>query len=180
MINETIKPTKNNNSGSSPGGVGGVLGNIGGGKSIVPLFRITVAWEIDKKQEVRVYEARSPQQAWQAAVLEKIGISENENENEKNLKNLKKKSEDRILLPMNGSVLLYDQGIVINSERLKLIYDGNKDSESIGERTDDVLTGSAVDPRMSPLGNSVAFVVNGDLYVQHVRTSSSNHSYDGK
>jgi hypothetical protein len=32
-----------------------------------------VAWEIDKKQEVRVYEARSPQQAWQAAVLEKIG-----------------------------------------------------------------------------------------------------------
>lgn len=41
---------------------------------MVPLFRVTVAWEIKGKQVVRVYEARSPQQAWQAAVLEKIGI----------------------------------------------------------------------------------------------------------
>ena len=43
-------------------------------KNIVPLFRVTVAWEINNEQVVRVYEARSPQQAWQAAVLEKIGI----------------------------------------------------------------------------------------------------------
>lgn len=40
----------------------------------MPLFRVTVAWEINNEQVVRVYEARSPQQAWQAAVLEKIGI----------------------------------------------------------------------------------------------------------
>ena len=33
-----------------------------------------MAWEINNEQVVRVYEARSPQQAWQAAVLEKIGI----------------------------------------------------------------------------------------------------------
>jgi hypothetical protein len=64
--------------------------------------------------------------------------SNEKNENEK---------KDKILLPMNGSVLLYDQGIAINSERLKILYD-SKD-----ERTD-VLTGSAVDPRMSPLGTT--------------------------
>jgi hypothetical protein len=62
--------------------------------------------------------------------------SDKKNENEKKCK---------IILPMSGSVLLYDEGIVINSERLKIVYD-SKD-----ERTD-VLTGSAVDPRMSPLG----------------------------
>ena len=46
-------------------------------KTFVPLFRVTVAWEIQGKQVVRVYEARSPQQAWQAAVLEQIGIEPN-------------------------------------------------------------------------------------------------------
>ena len=46
-------------------------------RTLVPLFRVTVAWEIKGKQVVRVYEARSPQQAWQAAVLEKIGIESN-------------------------------------------------------------------------------------------------------
>ena len=43
-------------------------------RTLVPLFRVSVAWEIKGSQVVRVYEARSPQQAWQAAVLEKIGI----------------------------------------------------------------------------------------------------------
>ena len=46
-------------------------------RTLVPLFRVTVAWEIKGKQVVRVYEARSPQQAWQAAVLEKVGIESN-------------------------------------------------------------------------------------------------------
>eukprot|EP00596_Hydrurales_sp_CCMP1899_P005448 CAMPEP_0119040628 /NCGR_PEP_ID=MMETSP1177-20130426/10632_1 /TAXON_ID=2985 /ORGANISM="Ochromonas sp, Strain CCMP1899" /LENGTH=416 /DNA_ID=CAMNT_0007005893 /DNA_START=57 /DNA_END=1304 /DNA_ORIENTATION=+ len=87
----------------------------------------------------------------------------NENENEK--------KKDKILLPMNGSVLLYDEGIVINSERLKILYNSK-------DECTDVLTGSAVDPRMSPLGNTVAFVINDDLYVQHVRTSVSNHTYE--
>jgi hypothetical protein len=49
-------------------------------RNLVPLFRVTVAWEIKGKQVVRVYEARSPQQAWQAAVLEKIGLEPTEND----------------------------------------------------------------------------------------------------
>ena len=45
------------------------------GKVLTPLFRITVAWEVGNgKQAVKVYEAKSPQQAWQAAVLETTGL----------------------------------------------------------------------------------------------------------
>lgn len=76
--------------------------------------------------------------------------SKEKNENEKNLeKKNENEKKDKILLPMNGSILLYDQGIAINSERLKILYD------STDERTD-VLTGSAVDPRMSPIGTTTA------------------------
>ena len=40
-----------------------------------PLFRITVAWEVGNgKQAVKVYEARSPSQAWQAALVETVGL----------------------------------------------------------------------------------------------------------
>lgn len=39
---------------------------ISEGKVLTPLFRITVAWEVGNgKQAVKVYEAKSPQQAWQ-------------------------------------------------------------------------------------------------------------------
>ena len=48
------------------------------------MFRVTVAWEINNEQVVRVYEARSPQQAWQAAVLEKIGIETSPNSTTEN------------------------------------------------------------------------------------------------
>ena len=45
------------------------------GKVLTPLFRITVAWEVGNgKHAVKVYEAKSPQQAWQAAVLETTGL----------------------------------------------------------------------------------------------------------
>eukprot|EP01036_Dinobryon_divergens_P023401 gene23401-31743_t len=44
---------------------------------LVPLFRITVSWQIGAEPVamIRVYEARSPQQAWQAAMLESLGLS---------------------------------------------------------------------------------------------------------
>ena len=43
---------------------------------LVPLFRITVSWQIGAEPVAmtRVYEARSPQQAWQAAMLESLGL----------------------------------------------------------------------------------------------------------
>ena len=48
---------------------------ISEGKVLTPLFRITVAWEVGNGQQaVKVYEAKSPQQAWQAAVLETVGL----------------------------------------------------------------------------------------------------------
>ena len=79
-------------------GISGVAGAPGlsvarNNKTLVPLFRVTVAWEIKGKQVVRVYEARSPQQAWQAAVLEKIGI-ESATENNGSQPVLVKNEED--------------------------------------------------------------------------------------
>lgn len=56
----------------------------GTNRNIVPIFRISIAWQIPKLPLrsdsvedviVRVYEGRTPQQAWQAAMLETIGIS---------------------------------------------------------------------------------------------------------
>lgn len=45
------------------------------GERLVPLFRISVAWVGDQNQPfVRVYEAKSPQVAWQAAMLEPLGL----------------------------------------------------------------------------------------------------------
>jgi len=56
-------------------------------RPLLPLFRLSVAWHIgDEKNigtsteqdsvQVRVYEARSPQQAWQSAMLEGLGIKD--------------------------------------------------------------------------------------------------------
>ena len=43
---------------------------ISEGKVLTPLFRITVAWEVGNGQQaVKVYEAKSPQQAWQGTDL---------------------------------------------------------------------------------------------------------------
>jgi hypothetical protein len=43
--------------------------------SLRPVFRITVAWEVGNgKQAVKVYEAKSPSQAWQAALVETVGL----------------------------------------------------------------------------------------------------------
>ena len=45
------------------------------GKSVYPIFRISIAWSTDFGQPcIRVYEAKSPQLAWQAAMLESIGL----------------------------------------------------------------------------------------------------------
>ena len=42
----------------------------------LPLFRVTVAWELDDgTQAVRVYEAKSMPQVWQAAMIEKVGTN---------------------------------------------------------------------------------------------------------
>ncbi len=41
----------------------------------MPLFRLTVAWELDDDtQVIRVYEGKSPQLAWQSAMLERVGV----------------------------------------------------------------------------------------------------------
>jgi hypothetical protein len=56
-------------------------------RPLQPLFRLSVAWHIGDETsigtateqehvQVRVYEARSPQQAWQAAMLESLGIKD--------------------------------------------------------------------------------------------------------
>jgi hypothetical protein len=44
-------------------------------KVTIPLFRLSVAWMLGNgERRIRVYEARSPQQAWQAAMLETEGV----------------------------------------------------------------------------------------------------------
>jgi hypothetical protein len=46
-----------------------------------PLFRISICWVLDKagvQKCNRVYEGKSPQLAWQAAMLETIGINDNQ------------------------------------------------------------------------------------------------------
>lgn len=43
--------------------------------TVMPLFRLSVAWVMNNgERRVRVYEARSPQQTWQAAMLETEGV----------------------------------------------------------------------------------------------------------
>lgn len=54
-----------------------------GQEEMVPLFRISVCWMLGRRGDercVRVYEGRSPQLAWQAVLLEQIGLEQNANE----------------------------------------------------------------------------------------------------
>lgn len=47
------------------------------GGTVCPLFRIVVSWATDLGQLfIRVYEAKTPQLAWQAAMLESLGVEE--------------------------------------------------------------------------------------------------------
>lgn len=123
----------------------------------------------------------------------------NDKTNELNLKS--EEIRNRILLPMKGSVLIYDNDIQINSERLKMIYDqnsglnseinSNKNEKKEKEMKENEkkenaalpvpapIPVPAIDPQLSPLGNTIAFVLNKDLYVQHVRASASSHEYGG-
>ena len=72
----------------------------------------------------------------------------------------------RIMLPLHGSVLLYESNPsdisgVPSSAPLQVLYD----STTTGE--------SAVDPQLSPTGNAVAFVLNDDLYVQYLSSTQT-------
>ena len=44
---------------------------------LVPLFRLTIGWLVNGSETpvVRIYEAKSPQAAWQAAMLERLGVN---------------------------------------------------------------------------------------------------------
>ena len=66
----------------------------------------------------------------------------------------------RLMVPMDGQVLLYDSSIKVASERLHVVYDG----------TD----GAAVDPHLSPDANMVAFVINDDLYTINISNDLLN------
>ena len=51
------------------------IDSVQDGDRHIPLFRISVAWVGEQNQPfVRVYEAKSPQIAWQAAMLEPLGL----------------------------------------------------------------------------------------------------------
>eukprot|EP01035_Chromulina_nebulosa_P019554 gene19554-25453_t len=53
------------------------------GTTTSPLFRLTVSWQLNNGTfHPRVYEAKSPQQAWQAAMLEKLGSVSDSEDNE--------------------------------------------------------------------------------------------------
>ena len=74
----------------------------------------------------------------------------------------------RIMLPLHGSILLYESTT------------STKNDQSTGEQSplqvlyDSAVTGeSAVDPQLSPQGNAVAFVLNDDLYVQYLSTTTT-------
>ena len=72
----------------------------------------------------------------------------------------------RIMLPLHGSVLLYDSNATESQSGnaqspLQVLYD----TATTGE--------SAVDPQLSPKGNVVAFVLNDDLYVQYLSSTNT-------
>ena len=66
----------------------------------------------------------------------------------------------RLIVPLGGKVLLYERSSSSSadsaqeSNECRVIYDGS--------------AGDAVDPHLSPDGNSVAFVINDDLYAMQI------------
>jgi hypothetical protein len=53
---------------------------------MIPLYRLTVSWELEfGKMEIKVYEAKTPQQCWQSAMLENLGQSNNNTEIDNNI-----------------------------------------------------------------------------------------------
>lgn len=65
----------------------------------------------------------------------------------------------KMMIPMAGRVLIYDESIANEDDRLYVLYDGS--------------SGEAFDPQLSPDGNLVAFVINNDLYVLPIPASRS-------
>jgi hypothetical protein len=61
----------------------------------------------------------------------------------------------KMLIPLNGSVFMFDDNVGVEEEKYRIVYD----SQTLGE---------AVDPHISPNGKLIAFVINDDLYVQSV------------
>ncbi len=55
---------------------------------------------------------------------------------------------------------MFDNKVEVEEDKYSMVYD----SEVLGE---------AVDPHISPDGTKIAFVINNDLYVQHIGTSTS-------
>lgn len=94
-------------------------------RNIVPLFRVTVAWEINNEQVVRVYEARSPQQAWQAAVLEKIGIETSSNSTTENDGN----GGDSVVVKIDGNNHEMDDKMDGDNDRDGDVDGDDKDKE---------------------------------------------------
>jgi len=70
-------------------------------------------------------------------------------------------SEDqKMLVPLGGQVMLFDPNASVASEKLRVIYDAS--------------AGASVDPHLAPNAQSVAFVIDDDLYVQAISSSSSS------
>ena len=67
---------------TSPASMASIQANEYPSRELLPLFRLSIAWQIPtvtstgcmERTVVRVYEARTPQSAWQAAMLETVGL----------------------------------------------------------------------------------------------------------
>ena len=82
-------------------------------------------------------------------------------------------SSRRIMLPLHGSVLLYENNN--NTNQVSSLFGTTTPtppSSPLQVLYDSTITGeSAVDPQLSPKGNAVAFVLNDDLYVQYLSST---------
>lgn len=68
------------------------------------------------------------------------------------------KGKQRILIPLNGSIIMYDESIENPHERLLFIYEGE--------------SGSAIDPKLSPDGKKIGFVIEKDLYCLYLEENN--------
>jgi dipeptidyl-peptidase-4 len=71
-------------------------------------------------------------------------------------------AEEFMMIPMNGSILLYEK----TSEKVRCIYDGS--------------AGPAIDPHMSPVVDSVAFIIGRDMYITHIDTAAIFAAEEGQ